>query len=441
MYVLKFVFFFLFGSIQYAQAQLYDFDCLKPYCFCPSLNVLNCNNFTRFDQLDFTKTNGKVFECVELHAPNSQLDVNELLKFTGLSINGRLIISNIKSFNAFYNPFRQITYNMLSISIFNSVIKFYGNVVNSIDMAILNECKYDQSVRNFNFIFGNLKLVEFSTYYCYFDRPICPLYFQNSKFDYYSVVDPLGAYGFVNVIYSYAMTNSSGILNTNIRQADFSYGVQNLEQPEWFDTQCILNIDLFKDLNRLNINSATRLAYIQEDTFKNLINVKKLEINKVNLKELLTRNRRWVKNLNFNQTVFNFENQRLSSVIMEKIFKLIIWADSWTFNEEKDICLWRNFPHEKLVFPFIINSPTNLPCTCTVYWMYKNLAKYQTIYSLNQNIIPMHCFESNSNWDRCNFGALFNKYCPSSVTDPGKFRIYLKRKLTFIWKDLNILIF
>jgi hypothetical protein len=177
---------------------------------------------------------------------------------------------------------------------------------------------------------------------------------------------------------------------------------------------------LFKDLNRLNINIATRLAYIQEDTFKCFPNLKKFEINKVNLKDLLTRNRRWLKNLNFNQPIFNFDSQRITSIVMEKIFKLIIWADAWNFNEEKDICLFRNFPHEKLVFPFIINSPTTLPCTCTIYWMYKNLAKYQSIYSLNQNIIPMHCFTANSNWDRCQFGALFNKYCPSSVADPGK---------------------
>lgn len=288
-----------------------------------------------------------------------------------------------------------------------------------IDMGVLNDCKYDSSVYNFNFVFGNLKLVEFSTYYSFFVKPMCPLFFQNSKIDYFNVIDPVGAFGFTNVVYSISSMSIPTILNASIRQIDFSYGVQNLEQPEWLDAQCILNVDLFKDLNRINLNIATRLAYIQEDTFKNLPSVKKLEINKVPLKDLLLRNRRWLKNLNFNQPVFNFESQRLSSIVMEKIFKLIIWADSWTFNEEKDVCLFRNFPHEKLVFPFIINSPTTLPCTCTIYWLYKNLAKYQAIYSLNQNIIPMHCFTSSSNWDRCQFGALFNKYCPSSVTDPG----------------------
>ena len=419
----QFKFIILIFIFKCVKTQLYDFDCLRPYSYCPSINVLNCNNFTSFDQLEFSRTNGRIFESVELHPLNGQLDLNERLKFTGLHLNGRIIISNIKSFNAFYNPFRQITYSFLSISIFNSIFKFYGNSASMVDLALLNECKYDQSVYNFNFVFGNLKLVEFSTYYVYYVKPLCPLFFQNSKIDYMSVIDPVGAFGFVNVVYSYSVGNSSGILNTNIRQIDFSYGVQNLEQPEWIDTQCILNVDLFKDLNRININTATRLSYIQEDTFKNLPNVKKLEINKVPLKDLLTRNRRWLKNLNFNQPVFNFDSQRLSSVVMEKIFKLIIWADTWTFNEEKDICLFRNFPHEKLVFPFIINSPTTLPCTCTVYWMYKNLAKYQSIYSLNQNIIPMHCFTSSSNWDRCQFGALFNKYCPSSVTDPGNLKI------------------
>ena len=90
--------FILILLTQQIQAQLYDFDCLRPFCFCPSLNVLNCNNFTSFDQLDFSLTNGRVFECVEIHPLNTQLDMNERLRLQGLHLNGRIIISNIKSF-------------------------------------------------------------------------------------------------------------------------------------------------------------------------------------------------------------------------------------------------------------------------------------------------------------------------------------------------------
>jgi hypothetical protein len=215
--------FILILLTQQIQAQLYDFDCLRPFCFCPSLNVLNCNNFTSFDQLDFSLTNGRVFECVEIHPLNTQLDMNERLRLQGLHLNGRIIISNIKSFNALYNPFRQIKYSYLSISIFNSNFKFYGNSGSMIDLGVINDCKYDLSVYNFNFIFGNLKLVEFSAYYCYFERPVCPLFFQNSKFDYFSIIDPIGAFGFTNVAYSFIVSNKSSALNTNIRKNLFIF--------------------------------------------------------------------------------------------------------------------------------------------------------------------------------------------------------------------------
>jgi hypothetical protein len=51
-------------------------------------------------------------------------------------------------------------------------------------------------------------------------------------------------------------------------------------------------------------------------------------------------------------------------------------------------------------------------------WLYKYLPKYQSIYNLNQNIVPYHCFK-NSNWSNsCNFDELFDRFCPFYLPDP-----------------------
>jgi hypothetical protein len=44
---------------------------------------------------------------------------------------------------------------------------------------------------------------------------------------------------------------------------------------------------------------------------------------------------------------------------------------------EKDICLFKDFPHDQLVFP-IISTTSSIECTCTVLW----LIKYRK-YALN----------------------------------------------------------
>lgn len=416
------------------QQQLQSSTCLEPYCFCTDTFTLRCSNFTRFDQLDFKLTNNRIFKSVELRPLVPQLELNERLTFHGLRMNGRLSISNIASFNAFYNPFRQIVYDRLDISFFNSHFTFVGAVGSSgnqnAEQLIIDKCELTPAALNFDYVFSDLNVNEFVMCNIYFPKTLCPILFRNSNIKNMIINDPIGAYGFSSLA---TPTNDPiYVLNTNINQIDFTYSPENVIQPQWLDADSIINPELFIRTDRININSARRLAYIKEDTFQKLPGLRKFELNNVPLKDLLGYNRQWLKHLNYHMVPFDLEYTSLNQSMSGNVFQLLIWTnDDWNFNDEKDICLFRDFPHHRLVFPFLLFSKTTLPCTCTIYWLYKYFNRYQHLYNLNQDVVPLHCFK-NSYWDRCHFDSLFQKYCPKGKPDPDETYTTLKPSIDHV---------
>lgn len=407
-------------------------SCMEPYCYCRDSTTLHCSNFSRFEELNFRLISKRVFKLVELRPLVSQLDLNEKLSFHGLKLSGRLSMSNIRSFSAFYNPFKQIRYDRLDLSFFNSYFTFVGGSTGNsyAEQTILENCEFTQAANDFDFVFSNLNLNELVICNVFFEKKMCPIIFRNSNIRNLIVNDPIGAYGFS----SFKTPNNDAIyvLNTNINQMDFTYSVDNLIQPQWLDADYILNPELFIKTDRINLNAARHLAYIKDDTFKRLPGVRKFEINNVPLKQLLTYNRLWLKNLNYKMIPFDLDYISLNESISGNIFQLLIWVnDDWNFNEESDICLFKDFPHHRLVFPFLLFSKPTLPCTCTIYWLYKYFSKYQKLYNLNQNVVPFHCFEK-SYWDKCHFETLFNKYCPDDQPDPTEPFTTLKPSVDFI---------
>jgi hypothetical protein len=340
-------------------------ECLEPFCTCLNNNkTLYCSKFTNYDQLDFMQTNGHQFEQVELSPEGEPLELNENLNFYGLKLNGQLSLGNIRSFSAFYNPFRRIDYVKLNLKIYNSYLKFFGGGIdgpNELETKIINDCRLDGDAELFYFVFSGVEITEFTLDNVLFESKLCPLLFKNSLIHTMSIINPSGAYGFQNVIRS----TKSSQLNAHIEQLELTFTKNITDRPHWLDSS-ILNNDMFNNMIRININSANSLAFIREDAFTGFPKLKRLELKNVHLKELLVRNRQWIKNLNYYQANFDMNNINnvLTQSLSDQIFQLIIWIDDdWTFNDEKDICLFKDFPHQKLVFPFLMNTSKSLPCT------------------------------------------------------------------------------
>ena len=82
-------------------------------CKCPADNILNCVDFQRFEQLNFTQTDPnadeKIFDFLQLH-PSVSVSLDEKVNFEGIfsSSHGSVDLANIASFHININPFKNL---------------------------------------------------------------------------------------------------------------------------------------------------------------------------------------------------------------------------------------------------------------------------------------------------------------------------------------------
>jgi len=354
-------------------------SCLEPYCSCINPDILLCNNFSRFLDLNFTHLTAHqhTFKYVELH-PKKALDLNEHLQLSGLRLHGTLSLHNLKSLRLDYNPFQSLNYVMFNLAIVDSSFSF-------------NEtCLQTHNKRDL--IFSKLSLYEFRLVNVTFTQPVCARIFHHSKIERFIILQPSGIFELDRT------TAANTSLNTSITEFEFKFRLTG----QWLDSYSVLDSEFFKDLRRVSLDSVADLISIEQDTFKRLPNVKDLVVNNVGLKKLLLRSNAWLNSLNYNQPPILWENTYPVDVrsLQKEIFKLIIYfndEDDWQFTNDSDICLFQSFPHQSLVFPFLVPSAHKFTCTCTIYWLYQNLSKYQLVFNLNEQVMPVHCF-SDPNW-------------------------------------------
>ena len=87
----------------------------------------------------------------------------------------------------------------------------------------------------------------------------------------------------------------------------------------------------------------------------------------------------------------------LESVIY--LFDFKFKGKTYDFPED-DFCLFKNFPHNKLVRP-IISTKADLECSCTLLW----LLKYKNIYTID-GVNPMETDSTRSCMQKSNFDQL-----------------------------------
>ena len=151
-------------------------DCLAPYCLCTGAVFLMCSNFTSFGQLNFTRTNSRLFHYVEIR-PLKQLDLNRELSFIDLNLHGQLSLYNLKSLELSNNPFKQIKCEKLDLGIYDS------------DISYNEQCSFGTDL-----VFSGLKLSEFRMNNVNFTQPLCPYMFQNTEIDHFIVTNPNGKF-------------------------------------------------------------------------------------------------------------------------------------------------------------------------------------------------------------------------------------------------------
>lgn len=127
---------------------------------------------------------------------------------------------------------------------------------------------------------------------------------------------------------------------------------------------------VFKEIKSLIIYAST-LFGIQYDLFASFSSLKYIELELLNFDQFLKTDETWMRYLNVNVTVdLNNQTDVINNRENQMFLVLRDALEKYEFPDE-DFCLFRNFPHQKLVFP-IIESKTNLDCTCTLLYLIQN---------------------------------------------------------------------
>lgn len=341
-----------------------------PYCSCIlSPIIIQCNNFSRFSQLDFTKwtaTSKEVYE-LELSPATSRLVLDNNLNLTGIKLISRVILRNIGGFSLKSNPFRNFIFNN------SSSLFIYESKIETIDE---NSCDWNLTKdRTFTPIFSAFEYIQFGKDLEY-TKNVCPLIFKNSKIQNLEIyyLNATNRLSFLEMKYSEEELSNFGLVKS-MR----IYSARQLVIDRNF-----LNRYVFSQLQTLDLDYSM-VVKIEEDTFYFLKALKSFILNLDNFQEFIqSSTNKWMKNLNTRVYVDyeideSVEQSRKSSLMVT--FNSRNDKNKYDF-PSKDQEIFQHFPHDHFVVARIL-SEVGLPCTKSLEFLLKNARYYKPLSNLN----------------------------------------------------------
>lgn len=384
----------------------------SPQCVCTAKDAIECYNFQSFTELNFPTDSSLKVSNLKISSKLAQLRLNNDLNASNLNLdfyNFELRLENLDGIELNENPFFNKTTDntqLLYLHISNSTFEFYFRN-NSFDWV----CDLVINDQHINPIFASFKQIFLGYFYqINYTRDICPVVFKNAKIDwlYLSAMTPDNRMKFIQL-------NSTQI-NLNSRVKYLQIQSSNIDL---LDTS-LLDKNVFKYLEKLSIEFSN-LNRIDENLFKCFKYLKRVNLWLYNLNELLQTDTKWIQFLNYNKTdeqlVIEFNDE----------------TNSYEYSEE-DFCLFKKFPHERLVFP-ILNSRNSLNCSCTIMWLISNWNKSE------KNIITGSVSSCLKNFElrvqQCNFELKIKKCNVDYSLQIANFAIF-NYKITIL---INLLYF
>nr|QVK45830.1 G protein-coupled receptor [Proales similis] len=143
-----------------------------------------------------------------------------------------------------------------------------------------------------------------------------------------------------------------------------------------------------------------QIECVQEDLFVYFKQLRRVLMRNNNLKELFHRGLGWMKHLNqrFKASNKNYSNpfERLFE-ISSRLMGLFIIEESVKIGSKRlnnsynypntDLCLFKDFPHQRLVLPFLVNDQRE--CTCTAFFLKKQVLELDPLDGSIGTIIGM----------------------------------------------------
>lgn len=151
---------------------------------------------------------------------------------------------------------------------------------------------------------------------------------------------------------------------------------------------------------------ATQIDEIDEMSLEALKNLRSFKLIYVGLDNILKNGLDWMNSFNAG---FDLDTAVVANnLTLRDAFKFSITIDNLPTREE-DICLFKDYPHSQFVVPLLLHSSFDnlqyiLPCSCLVYWLYRDYPIYSFLFANLSAIddkdfvryIPYHCLNINS---------------------------------------------
>jgi hypothetical protein len=299
--------------------------------------------------------------------PLGLLSLDNDLEFDNLNVqsNYDVILSNIGQIDFLSNPFA-----VLNAAIMNKI-----TILDSIFEIVYENKTIDATTCNYlaqNEIF--ISLVETSSSLIlentrFSTNPYCQYFFNSAKLDYFKIenLNSTNKFEFIDAsLVTLRDDFESTVSEFVIEKSDFTLNSKLL------DKIVFKNIYIFKIAN-------SSLRDIQQDLFKSFAYMKSFDVELNNFEEFIqssSNNNTWFSYLNIN---VNVDLKNMTDFNNNKDSKMQLYLtdlkQGYLYPEE-DFCLFKNFPHSKLVVPKI-NTKPDLQCTCTLLWLIQYKSLYQ----------------------------------------------------------------
>lgn len=348
--------------MQYQTKYIKSGNVLERYKVIKNFNSFNELNFTNFEQ---------VLETNIILMPNKFILLNDSLNLTGLTVNlygfkilnpysirFYLCLNNLKGIDLESNPIKTLKAKPEPLDkcyiLFNSNFDFYhkNKLIDS------GNCDLKLLLVETSF-FSNIPILDVSMSSIKFKPNMCPLIFYNASISIFKLSSTnslliRNVFSFENISLDLAIFIRSKIsaFQVNFYHADLD--------------SSLLDKNVFRSTRILSIRGIVNS--IQFDLFKSFLNLRFLNFRLENLRNFFKKDLKWINYLNYMKK-FDLENIKDLANIKD-YFQLVITQILPKFNyydyPDKDFCLFKDYPHEKLVLALldpIQNNTNDVSCT------------------------------------------------------------------------------
>jgi len=336
------------------------------------------SDFTSFDQLNFECNKPITMIALTVH-PNAKIILESSFDLNNLTIISStpqfmIIFDNLKGFEMTADPFKKIVINfknskslfiIIRNSNFNFIIKKHLLEINSqCDLNLTS--KYEWS----NFLFKDYSIVVFSKSNEY-SKHICPLVFRNSYLQ-KLVLNEISSSFLTKNEFKFTFLYFEKLNSSVFELCLVAYHIK-LEAA-------VFNQDVYKRLILMELNGV--ISSIQENLFKTFSSsFKVLCIRMQYINNLFVKDSKWLQYLNFQQEITSRD-----PIIFEQAFFLVLYQSFpkvvlYTYPDE-DFCYFKDFPHQKLVFPVLKPTQTK-NCSCSLLFLIQTSYLSKSLFDYN----------------------------------------------------------